>query len=216
MREGPMVLYGRCALFHPHDIVVLAGTGRGQLRVGGIADDAVAYAFVVALDAEVAEDGAAFLAVELFLGAVYPAGAEAEGMGGEHEVAHDEAAVVEIRAAGTVGQDEDDGGGAVERVEAGVLLAQLGVLLHKDFSVHAGETLDEVGARDGHDAGGLQAVAGGGIGAGLADLGEDIFGNRLVEVLAYAAAGLDEVEHKNKRPSPNPSLNGGERNGGGE
>ena len=41
----------------------------------------------------------------------------------------------------------------------------------------------------------LKAVTGGGIGAGLTDFGEEFFGNGLVEVLAYAAAGLDEVEH---------------------
>ena len=46
-----------------------------------------------------------------------------------------------------------------------------------------------------HDAGRLKAVTGGGIGAGLTDFGEEFLGNGLVEVLTYATAGFDEVEH---------------------
>ena len=61
----------------------------------GEADRAVADALPVALDAKLSQHGLALRTVELLLGAVYPAAAEPKGVGCQHEVAHDKAAVVD-------------------------------------------------------------------------------------------------------------------------
>ena len=94
---------------HAGDVVRFAGVGlRGFL--GGVADDAVADALVVAFDAPFFQQCFAFGEVEHLLGAVYPAIAQTYGMGGVHEVAHDQGAVIDAVGGLPLGEDDEDDG----------------------------------------------------------------------------------------------------------
>ncbi|MBQ2277628.1 MAG: hypothetical protein II333_03585, partial [Clostridia bacterium] len=102
-------------LFHPVNPVFLAFT-RFRIVAVDVAEDAVADALVIAFDAEVGKDLLPFRTVEFFLRAVDPAASDAEFVRGEHQIAHDEAAVIEMRAAGFVGEDDEHHRRAVERI----------------------------------------------------------------------------------------------------
>ena len=147
-------------LLSPADVVGLAGQGRGNV-FGRIAEDEVVDALVVAFDAEFLENLLAFGAVELLLGAVNPAGSQADGMGGIGEVGEHRAAVVEVGGYRTVGKDDENNWGAIEGVEAvgGCLLATLAFQVVPDGGVHLRQAVAQLGVGDGNDEGALFAVA---------------------------------------------------------
>ena len=58
----------------------------------------MADALIVTLDAQFLQDGLPFLGLKLLLRPVDPAAAQSLGMGGQHQVGHDQAAVIEISA----------------------------------------------------------------------------------------------------------------------
>ena len=84
---------------HPEDAPLLAGLGGGQ-RPGGVAQDAVAHAAAGLRDPPLAEEGLALRPVKDLPGPVDPAGAQAQGVGGVHQVAHGQAAVLHPGGAG--------------------------------------------------------------------------------------------------------------------
>lgn len=174
---------GRGVSVDVDDVAGFAGFGLGGL-LGGVAEDAVADAFVVAFDAPFFQEGFSFGEVEGFLGAVYPAGAEAEGVGGVHEVAHDEGAVVEAVGGLAVGEDDEDDGGAVEGVGVGA----------HDGGVEAGEAVAGGAVGDGDDDGGLEAFAGGGVGAGFGDEVDEVGGGEFGAVGADGAPGFEVLD----------------------
>ena len=83
-------------------------------------------------------------------------------MGGEHEVAHDEAAVVDVGEPVLSAQYHKDGGGAVEGIEP--------LLPAADLGVGGGELVPQVLVGHGNDDGGLLPFAAGGVQARLDDL----------------------------------------------
>lgn len=85
----------------------------------GIADDAVADAFpFVCREADFVEDFLSYGLFQFFFSPVDPAAAKAQGMSGQHEVFHDDAAVVFLFPKAGISQDQEDNGGAVERIVA--------------------------------------------------------------------------------------------------
>ena len=70
----------------------------------------------VGVDADTAEQLPALLALTLLLGAVNPDAIYADGLCGKHEIAHDEAAVIDAVAPISLLQDHDDGGSTIEGV----------------------------------------------------------------------------------------------------
>lgn len=106
------------------DVVGFSWGGLGE-RLSAVSDDAVSDAFVVAFNTPFGKKLFSFGGLEDFLGAVYPAASEAKGMGGVHEIAHYQRAVVEVCGILFVGQDYQDYGSAVEGV--GVAAHNVGV-----------------------------------------------------------------------------------------
>lgn len=157
------------------DVVGFAGQGRGD-GLGGVAEDEVVDALIVAFDAEFFQKGFAFLGVELLLGAVDPAGGQAHGFGGVGEVGEHGAAVVEVGGYLAVGEDQQHHRGAVEGVEAlgSRRLATLHLQVAPYLGVHGRETVAHGAVGDGDDERALLAVARGSPGAGFADLLDEL------------------------------------------
>ncbi len=168
---------------HAGDVVRFAGFGlRGFL--GGVADDAVADALVVAFDAPFFQQCFAFGEVEHLLGAVYPATAQTYGMGGVHKVAHDQGAVIDAVGGLPLGEDDEDDGRSVERVGVG----------SHDAGVKLREAVADgfVGHR--YDDGGLASLAGGGVGARFGDaVNEGLIGH-FIPVGADGTSGFQDFE----------------------
>ena len=114
----------------------------------------------LALDAPLLQQGFALFALKLFFGAVDPAAAQPQRGGGQHQVAHDKAAVLHSALGVGIGQHHQNGGRAVHGVA---------VLAH-DGGVHAGELFPRGGVLHHHDLGALLTHGAGSIGAGTQNL----------------------------------------------
>ena len=138
------------------DVAFFARWGvRGE--VFGMADHTKADAFHVGVDAPLGEESFPFGAVEHLVGAVDPARAPTEGVGGVEQIAHHERTVVEIGGLGAIGQDDHGNGSAVERIAVAT----------EDFGVEAREFVAHCAVGDYDDEGRLAAASRGGVGAGI-------------------------------------------------
>jgi len=167
-------------LFNPIDVILLARLGFGIVAVH-IAEDAVADADVlVGVDAKFGEDGFAFFRLKDFLGAVDPAGAEAFGVGGVEQVAHDKRTVF-FPGEGSrgVGQNNENDGCTIERIHV--------VVGTKDGTIKFAQPIAHFAVGDGNDDGGLLVHARGGVSACLADFFNDLARRNFVGVAADAA-----------------------------
>ena len=143
-----------------------------------------AQSLVVALDAQVCEDLPPLGTVELLLGPVDPAAADTQCVCRQHQVAHDQAAVVDVRGHRTVGENDEHNRGTVERID---------VRTH-DLGVHLRESVAHGPVLDGDDYGRLLSHACRGIGSGLDDPVDDLIRDHVRLVAADAPAGLDELD----------------------
>ena len=135
----------------------------------------------LALDAPLLQQGLALFALKLFFGAVDPAAAQPQRGGGQHQVAHDKAAVLHSALGVGIGQHHQNGGRAVHGVA---------VPAH-DGGVHAGERFPRGGVLHHHDLGALLAHGAGSIGAGTQNGFQFFVGDLLRFVGAAAAAAPD-------------------------
>ena len=81
-----------------------------------VSQNAVADSFVVTFDPPFFEQGFPFRLVEHLFGPVNPATAESDGVGGIHQVAHDERTVIEICRVGAVSEDNQNNGSSIKRI----------------------------------------------------------------------------------------------------
>ena len=114
------------------DITVFSRCRFG-LRSVSVTEYAVPDAFVVPGDTEISEDRFAFFGFEFFLCAMDPAAADTLAVGCEHQVAHDEAAVIKISAAALVSEHDQHYRCSVEWIYVGA----------HHGCVHAGELVTD-------------------------------------------------------------------------
>ena len=135
----------------------IRGAGVGTL---GVAEDAGADARPLAFHAPFFEQGLAVRALEGLADTVYPAGAEAEGVRGVHEVAEDERAVLDSAGPARRVEDEDDRRRPIEGAGAG---------RPADLVVYALQLGDVRRVLDGQHDRGLPAHRRGRVGPGVED-----------------------------------------------
>ena len=131
----------------------------------------------IALDAPLPEQGLALVGFKLFLCAVDPAAAQPQRGRGQHQIAHDKAAVLHGIFGTGIGQHYQNGRSAVHRV---------GVLAH-DSGVHAGELGAGGSVLHHHDLCALAAHGAGSVGAGFQH-GIQLFVGDLLRLIGTAAA----------------------------
>lgn len=136
------------------------------------------------------------------LGKADPAGADALGMGGQHDVGRAQGAVIDIPVRGRVPVDADDVGGVVEDVVVGMVqpfpvLGQPGeireVLFEPDLDL-VGKGGDLFPALQGHESPGLHARTGGGLGADGQQLQDLFLGDGPVLIGTAGTAGEDALQ----------------------
>lgn len=166
--------------------VIVRPPGRGlRLRAVGVAEDAVADADPVALDAPLLQQGLALRHLKYLPRAVYPAGAEAEGVRRVEQVTHDQRGVLHAVHVPRLGEDDDDRRRAEEGIE---------VRTPPDGGVQAAHERDVLRVLHGHDERRLRAAGRGCIGPGLEHGAELLVRYLLRLVLPDAAAG-QEILH---------------------
>ena len=138
------------------DVAFFARWGVGG-EVFGMADHTKADAFDVGVDAPPGEESFPLGTVEHLVGAVNPARAPTEGVGGVEQIAHHERTVVEIGGLGAIGQDDHGNGSTVERISVAT----------EDFGVEAREFVAHRAVGDDNDEWRLAAASRGGVGAGI-------------------------------------------------
>ena len=116
-----------------------------------------------------------------------PAGAEALGVGGVHQIAHHEAAVLQIGVCARISQDHEHHRRSVKRVYA---------VVFEHAGVQSAEAVAHFPVSNRNDNGTLAVHAGGGIRACLADFLNHIHRRHLVSVLTHTAA-CQQILHCN-------------------
>ena len=74
-------------------------------RFIGISQNAVADSFIISFDAKAFQEFFSFLLLKFLFGSVNPAAADPQIMGGQHQIGHDKAAVIQISRYLFIGQD---------------------------------------------------------------------------------------------------------------
>lgn len=142
------------------------------------------------------------------LGKADPAGADALGVGGQHDVGRAQGTVIHIPVRGRIPVDTDDVVGVVENVVVGVVqpflvLGQPGeirkVLFEPGFDL-VGKGGDLFTSFQGHEAPGLHARTGGGLGADGQQLQDLFFGDGPVLIGTAGTAGEDALQGVHGRP----------------
>ena len=162
------------------------GGGAGRGGFGGIAEDAVADADPVALDAPALQKRLALAGGKLLPRAMDPAGADAERMGGVHQIAEHKAAVLNSGAGLCVGQHDEDRRRAVERMA--VRIAEHG-------GVHPLQLRDILRLLQDDDLRRLTAHGGRGIDTGLQNGVQLRVRDLLREIFAHAAARFQTIQN---------------------
>ena len=152
-----------------------------------IAHHAVTDAFIFPGDAQGLQQGLAFRPVEFFLGPVDPAAAQAQGMGGQHQVPHDQGPVVHRRGPLFFRQDHQHSRCSVEGIEIRGPAA--------DFTVQSAQPLHHGRIGNGQDDGILTAPSAGCIKAGFDDFPQVRFRYRVRFETADAPAHLHGFQY---------------------
>ena len=146
--------------------MILAGAGRRQ-GLRRISQHAMANALVIPFDAQLPEDGFALFALELLLGPVDPAAAQALVIGGQHQVAHYQAAIVQIGGFGFIRQHHQYHRGAIKGIVA---------FFAHYFGIHCGKLIPHFLIGDRNNNGRLPAAARRRIGTCLQNLIDGLLG----------------------------------------
>lgn len=208
MARRPSCRRSAPAAARPGDLAVeddrLLALGFGQVPLGVPqaqgADEAALLRHLVA--------GLDLRTVHEVLGKTDPAGADALGVGGQHDVGRAQGAVIHVPVRGRVPVDADDVVGVIEDVVIGVVqpfpvLGQPGkvrkVLFEPGLDL-VGKGGDLFPSLQGHETPGLHAGAGGGLGADGQQLQDLFFGDGPVLIGAAGTAGEDALQGVHERP----------------
>ena len=170
-------------LFNPENPSFPSG-GSGGLVAIGVAQDAVANALVVTGQPQRGQPCLPLGLIEGLARTVDPTAAHSQCVSGQHEIAHDQGAVVDMGSSSLLGQHNQHHGRAVEGIP---------VRAHHG-GIGAGETVAGILIGDGNNNGVLGIHAAGGVEAGLDDLVDDLTGEHVGFILADGAAGEDGLD----------------------
>lgn len=165
------------------DEIGLAGLGLRHIPLT-VTDGAMANALpFIGIDAGKFQNFPAFGSFTLLLGTVNPDAVDAESVGCEHEIAHDQTAIIDAVAPICLGKHHDDDGSAIERVARGA----------EDFGIHAADALTDFRIRHHQHLGMLVTHTVGGKLSTFDNLGDLRLGRKAVGVEAANRTARKDV-----------------------